>query len=239
MMRTHTVPRAISGVLYAEDFDEPLVQPLRKSPAGSTILIEPEVIAPSFSLDELRAATEQAHEEGSEAARQAAEQSSTAQRAMALASLAEQLAMTQKQSARVVEQALDAITCTALSLLAVALPALCASHAEAELRALLHRVLPPMRQVPELQIRVHPDLREAIEDETSAVLEGSGTRVTWINSARLAPGDIAIAWQNGGALRDTGATCIAIRDAVLALLDPVPIIAPTDHEPEMESYDGQ
>jgi imidazolonepropionase-like amidohydrolase len=216
MMHSHAIPRAISGVLYAEDFDEPLLPPLR---TPSVVLIEPEVAAPSFSLDELRAATEQAHEAGMEYARHAAEKSAASQRIMALAALAEQLAATQKQAARMVEQALDGVTCTTLSLLAVALPALCASHAESELRALLHRVLPPMRQVPELQIRVHPDLREAIEDETRTMLEGSGTQVTWINSAKLAPGDIAIAWQNGGALRDTGATCIAIRDAVLALLD--------------------
>ncbi len=219
MMRSHTVPRAISGILYAEDFDEPLLPPVRMP---SAVLIEPEVVAPSFSLDELRAATEQAHEEGMECARHAAEQSSAARHAVVLAALAEQLTATQKQAAEMVEQALDAVTCTTLSLLAVALPALCASHAEGELRALLHRVLPPMRQVPELQIRVHPDLREAMEDETRTMLEGSGTRVTWINSAKLAPGDIAIAWQNGGALRDTGATCVAIRDAVLALLGPEP-----------------
>ncbi len=231
-MRNHTVPRAISGVLYAEDFDEPLVQPARAPSAGPDILIEPEVVAPTFSLDELRAATAQAHEEGAESARRAADQSSVAQRAMALAALAEQLAITHKQSARIVEQALDSVTCTALSMLAVALPALCANHAEAELRALLHRVLPPMRQVPELQIRLHPDLREAIENESSIVLEGSGTRVTWINSVKLAPGDIAITWQNGGALRDTGATCIAIRDAVLDLLDPGPVAVACDNKPE-------
>ena len=217
MMRNQKLLHAVSGVLYAEDFDEPLLQSVRKSPAGVVAASEPEIIVPSFSLEELRAATEQAHEEGAETTRRSVEHASAAQRNTAIATLSEQLAATQKQSAQAVEQALDALASTTLSLLAVALPALCAGHAEGELRALLQRLLPPMRQTPELQIRVHPDLREAIENETGAILEGSGTRVTWINSTRLAPGDITVAWQNGSALRDTATTCAAIRDAVLVL----------------------
>ena len=149
--------------------------------------------------------------------RQSAEHASAAQRNAAVAALTAQLAATRKQSAQAVEQALEALAGTILSMLAVALPALCAGHAEGELRALLRRLLPPMRQTPELQIRVHPDLREAMEDETAALLEGSGIQVTWINSPRFAPGDISVAWQNGSALRDTAATCVAIRDAVLVL----------------------
>ena len=84
---------------------------------------------------------------------------------------------------------------------------------------MLHRVLPPTRQLPELHIRVHPSLREAIESEAGTLLEGAGTHVSWTDSAKLLPGDIMISWQNGAAVRDTAATCAVIRDAVLALFD--------------------
>lgn len=219
MMRIHKALSSISGVLYAEDFDEPSPDyPVTRS-AGPAPAAEPEFISPSFSLGELRAATDQAHEEGREAERCATAHALATQRNAVLTSLAEQLSATQQQSRQIVEGALDAIAQTTLSLLAVALPALCASHAEDELRALLRRLLPPTRQLPELHIRVHPFLREAIEDETNMVLEGSGTQVTWTESSKLAPGDIAIAWQNGGALRDTAATCADIRNAILALFD--------------------
>ncbi len=209
----------ISGVLYAEDFDEPspqqdMLRSIRPVPA-----VEPEFISPSFTLDELRAATEQAHEEGREAERHATAHTMAAQRNAALVTMADQLSITQQQSRRIVEEALDAIAQTTLSLLAVALPALCANHAEGELRALLRRLLPPTRQLQELHIRVHPSLREAVENETNIVLEGSGTQVSWTESSKLAPGDVAIAWKNGGALRDTAATCAEIHLAVLTLFD--------------------
>ena len=66
---------------------------------------------------------------------------------------------------------------------------------------------------------MHPSLRLAVEDETKIVLEGSGTQVSWTESSKLAPGDVAIAWKNGGALRDTAATCAEIHLAVLKLFD--------------------
>ena len=206
---------SISGVLYAEDFDEPTSPRADVRTVGPLPPSEPEFVSPSFSLDELRAATDHAHAEGREAERSAAAHALDTQRNAVLTILAEQLSATQQQARRSVEEALDAIAQTALSLLAVALPALCADHAEDELRSLLRRLLPPTRQFPELHIRIHPSLREAIEDETSSVLEGSGTQVTWTESIKLAPGDIAIAWQNGGALRDTAATCSDVAKAIL------------------------
>ena len=206
---------SISGVLYAEDFDEPTSQHAGVRTAGPLPPAEPEFLSPSFTLDELRAATEHAHAEGREAERLLTAHALDTQRVAVLTTLAEQLSETQQQARRTVEEALDGIAQTALSLFAVALPALCANHAEGELRSLLRRLLPPTRQFPELHIRVHPSLREAIEDETKLVLEGSGTQVTWTESIKLAPGDIAIAWQNGGALRDTAATCSDIAKAIL------------------------
>ena len=219
MMHIHGFPSAVSGVLYAEDFDEPAARQEAPRSAGPKPVVEPEFIPPSFSLVELRAATDQAHEEGRLAERSTMADALTAQRNAALTNLAEQLCVTQQQSRQIVEEALDGIAQTVLSLLTVALPALCASRAEDELRALLRRLLPPIRQLPDLHIRIHPSVREAVENETIMILDGSGTQVIWTESAKLAPGDIAIAWQNGGALRDTAATCTGIRNAILTLFD--------------------
>ncbi len=232
MMRKHALPLAMSGVLYAEDFDEPLLQAAPPPPASVKAAAEPKTIVPSFTLSELRAAAEEAHQRGRDEALREVATSMQSQRNLVAANLAKQLAATQEQSARIVEQALSMIARTTLSLLSVALPALCADHAEGELRALLHRIVPPMRQQPELQIRVHSSLRDVLEEETRAMLEGSGTSVTWASSSKLLPGDIAISWQNGGALRDTASTCDYIRDAVLALFE-------AGHEPVPEAYDVQ
>ena len=222
----------MSGVLYAEDFDEPLMPITSKEPLAASTT-EPELIEPRFSLDELRAATAQAHEEGRDAERRAAFQSMEQQRIAALTMLGEQLSAVQTDNLQRVGQALDAIADTALSLLVAALPGLCADHAQDALRSLLHRVLPPARQLPELHIRVHPLLRAALEKETDTILDGATTRVTWTESTKLQPGDISISWQNGMALRDTAATCKEISDSVLALFSRSQASRPT------EVQDGQ
>lgn len=220
MVANRSLASAISGVLYAEDFDDPMprvVVPSRSNAAAVATPVTPEVIAPRFSLDELRAATEQAHQEGRTLERAAAEHSETAARNMALAVLGEQLRLAQEQSARVMEQSMAAIACTTMSLLTAALPSLCVAHAEDELRVLLRRVLPAARQLSELHIRINPSLRPMVESETALLLEGSGTQVSWTETTKLAPGDIAITWQSGSAIRDTEACCRSIRDAVLSL----------------------
>ncbi len=210
---------ALSGVLYAEDFDELPAKAVVAAAAAALPASAPVVVAPSFSLEELRAATEQAHEDGRRAGRLAAEELDSVRHQQALTLLAEQLRLAQDQPARIVEQGLDAITRAALSLLSTALPAFCDKRAEPELRALLQRVLPSSRRLPELNIRLHPSVRSAVEEEATTLLEGSGTRVNWIESSKMKPGDIVVAWQNGSALRDTAETCASIRDAVTALLD--------------------
>ncbi len=232
MMRKHALPLAMSGVLYAEDFDEPLLHVAPPAPAVARPAAEPQTIVPSFTLSELRAAVDEAHQRGRDEALREAAASTASQRNLAATNLAKQLAAAQEQSAQIVEQGLSMIARTTLSLLSVALPALCADHAEGELRALLHRIVPPMRQQPELQIRVHSSLRAVLEEETRAMLEGSSTCVSWTSSSKLMPGDIAISWQNGGALRDTASTCAYIRDAVLALFE-------AGHEPVTETHDVQ
>jgi len=224
---------AISGVLYAEDFDTPS-PPHPPAPPQPR---EPEIIVPSFSLGELRAASDQARQEGQEAAHLAMDRSMTAQRDTTLAALAEQILLSWSQSARIVEEGMNAIAGTVFSMLAVALPALCATHAEGELRALLHRILPPMREVVELHVKVHPSLREAVEQEVETILEGSGTRLDWSSSSKLEPGDISVTWQKGGALRDTGAICSAISQAIFALFEQQPKTLVPEVQPE--AHDGQ
>ena len=218
MIRAHASPSAISGVLYAEDFDEPLL-PAVAPPSSSPVLPEPELIEPRFSLGELRAATEQAREDAVDTERRAAASSLAMRRGAALASLAEQISLLRVEASQSVERALDALARTSLSLLAAALPALCAAHAESELRTILRSVLPPLRQMPELHIRIHPSLRAAIQNEVETLLEGSGAQVSWTESSKLQPGDVAVSWQNGAVLRDTGAICAKVREATLSLFD--------------------
>nr|WP_321984940.1 hypothetical protein [uncultured Lichenicoccus sp.] len=210
---------SISGVLYAEDFDAPSA-PIAKGATRRPDAVEPELIVPSYSLAELQAATAHAHEEGRLIERREAATTTSAQRDLAVSTLMQQMTETRQQATRAVDQALQMLAGTTLSLLAAAVPELCGRHASAELHALMRRVLPPMRQIPALSIRLHPSMREVLEQQVDGLLLDSGTEVIWIEAPALAAGDIAITWQNGSALRDTAAIGAAIRDAVLSMLDP-------------------
>ena len=219
MVSNQSLSSALSGVLYAEDFDDPaprVAAPGKSTPAAVTPAA-PESVTPRFSLDELRAATEQAHQEGRVLERTAAKHSETMSRNTALAALGDQLRLAQEQAARIVEHGIAEIACTTMSLLTAALPSLCTLHAEDEIRALLRRVLPATRQLSELHIRLHPSLRQMVEGEIAQLLEGSSMQICWAETSKLAPGDIAITWQNGSAVRDTEACCKSIRDAVFGL----------------------
>ncbi|WP_428377482.1 hypothetical protein [Lichenicoccus sp.] len=210
---------SVSGVLYAEDFDAPVI-PIAQGAARRPETVEPELIVPSYSLAELQAATTHAHEQGRLIERREAAATASAQRDLALSALMLQLTETQLQATRAVDQALHRLAGTILSLLAAAVPELCRRHSAGELHALMRRVLPPMRQIPALSIRLHPTMRAALQEQVGPLLLDSGTEVTWIEASTLAAGDIAITWQNGTALRDTASIGVAIRDAVLSMLDP-------------------
>lgn len=206
---------SIAGVLYAEDFDEPLVEhaPVLAPPAAP----EPETGRPSFSLEELKSAVEGAHEEGRCVEREVLMASLEAKRLAALTILADGMRGAGQEAARVTEETLEALAATVLSALAAALPDLCARHAAAEHGLLLRRVLQPLRQTPELQIRIHPSMRTAIEQAVTAALEDCGAKVTWTCSETLLPGDISIRWSTGEAVRDTRSLCDEIRSTLLTL----------------------
>ena len=231
-MSRYPFSSATYGVLYAEDFGEPLV-PAAPKAAPAAAKAESNAVLPSFSLDELRAAVERARIEGGDAERLALAQSQAAQRSAALASIAQGVHAAQAQAGQLIEQGLDAIACTVLGMLSAALPALCVSRAETDLRNLLGQILPPARHLPELYIRLNPSLRQAMEEEATSLLEGSAVRVIWTEVDKMMPGDVAVSWQNGSALREINATCASIRDAVMTLLDDRP------KSLEMEALDVQ
>ncbi len=212
-------PGSVSGVLYAEDFDAPVI-PTAKGAARGVPSPEPELVVPSYSLAELQAAARHAHEEGRLIERRDAAATASAQSDMALSALVLQMTETRQQATRMVDQSLHMLAGTTLSLLAAAVPELCRRHSAGELHALMRRVLPPMRQIPALSIRLHPTMRTVIEAQVGSLLLDSGTSVTWIETSAIAAGDIAITWQNGTALRDTASIGAAIRDAVLSMLGP-------------------
>ena len=200
MMRSHS----LTGVLYAEDFDAP--EPVPAEP----VVIEPVVIEPTFSLTDLQRASERARQEERMAARQQAEQDAAVLRTQTLVQLADAVAQSRSEAARIAVEAAEAMVQTLLATVAALLPAASAAHGQAEAAALLRLLLPAMANEPRLTVRAHPALLASLRQETRTLLEAGNTVVEWIGSETMRPGDIAVRWQDGSMIRDTNALCAEV-----------------------------
>lgn len=210
MMRSH----ALSGVLYAEDFDapEPVVTALTEAPP---VQAEPVIIEPTFSLIDLQRASERARQEERALTRQQGERDAAALQTQALVQLADALSQARAEAARVASEAAEATAQTLLAMIAAVLPAFATSHGHAEAAALLHLILPAMINEPRLTVRAHPSLIRGLQHETAAVLEAGPITVEWIGSHTMSPGDVTVRWQDGLMVRDTNTLCAQVRALIM------------------------
>ncbi len=210
MASMSSFPHSPSGVLYAEDFDLP--EERRPPPASKPP--QPVILEPTFSLTDLKHATERAIAEGRAQERVAAEQEREARKTDAITLIGALLQDAATENARIAEAGAAALARTVLAAVAAVLPALAASHALGEVSALVRLLLPAMEREPALEIRVNPALLDPLRNELATVAVPGSIRFEWIGVEAMQEGDVAVKWQDGMMLRDTSALCADI----LALL---------------------
>lgn len=204
-----------SFALFAEDFDV--------SPAAKRVP-EPELIPPGFSAADIAAARAEAWAEGHAAGVAEAAGTSAAQTRRMLESLATILRETRDQAAATAERTAEQIARLVLDSVAGVLPAMCARHGEAELRALVGRLLPALARELSVAVRLNPAHIPALMRELDQLGPDLAERVQLIPVEAIPPGDLRASWQDGVAVRDTRELCGQIR-AVLetsGLLTPAP-----------------
>lgn len=206
--------------LFAEDFDAP---PAPSPPP------EPVAAEPVYSAADLAAARDGAARESREAA--LAEASGTAQAAArrALADIAARIAAAREDVLAIAEESAEATARLLLDCFATAFPALSARHGKAEVAAILHAVLPAMRREPKIVVRLNPHLARDMTEEIQRLDPDPelATRVRIVPSDAIAPGDVLISWDTGGATRDTKALWTQIENILIpASLLTTPVTAP-------------
>lgn len=217
------------GVLFAEDFDEPeTFEPP-----------EPEVIAPApeapppeeavFTEAELDAAREAGRAEGRAAGREEARAAQAADGRDALRRLAAAMDEARLEAARVAEEAAEGMARLMLGMLAAALPALCARHGEAEIRAMSRRLLPALESEPRVTIRVNPRHLDAMRGELAGLDPEQAGRTRLLPTDAMPPGDLRIAWDYGQAVRDARALAASMEEA----LAPLGLLAKLHEEGEL------
>lgn len=194
-------PRRIGAarVLFAEEFDLGPGITIIEAPA------EPEVIAPVFTAADVEAARDAGWSEGRDAGLTEAEAAGAAIAREAIAAIGAQLGNAAEVAARIAEQAAEEIARLLLDALMTLLPALCARHAETEVREVIRAVLPPLTREPSITVRINPLIATAAEDEIGRLDPELAERVRLVPTETMAAGDIRVAWNDGMAVRDTRA----------------------------------
>jgi flagellar biosynthesis/type III secretory pathway protein FliH len=217
------------GVLFAEDFDTPVLATLSAGPATARNerRDEPRIVPPEPPPDIeaiRRVAYQQGHAEGHAAAKaemdSAAAASAEATRRL-LARVAGSLADASQASARVSEEAAEAVARLLLGTLAAMMPALCARHGAAEVASVARCILPSLVHAPEIVIRVGPRAVAALQSEFARLDPELGERIVLTPCDGVAEGDVRILWQDGSASRDSARLWQTVAEALapLGLLD--------------------
>ena len=181
------------GALFGEDFGVREIVP------------EPEVIEPIFSADDLVGAREAAWRDGHIAALQEAAASEAAATRQALEAITAQIKADHDAAVIRAEAVAEAIARLLLDSLAAAFPALCVHYGEAEVRAIVRTVLPPLTQQPTIIVRANPRTIAALTEEIDRLDPDLTARVQITECDGVAPGDVRVTWHNGAAMRDAAA----------------------------------
>ena len=204
---------ALLGALYAEDFDAPSIEAAPEPQPDPPSQPQPETAVPVFTVADM----ESAHAAGRAAARAEIASSQAAARIKMLGQIASAIRESQAACREAAEEAADAIARTMLSALAACLPTVCARHGEAELRALVHALLPSLTEQRRISVRVNPAMIAGLTDEIAALDPAIAECVTLVPADHMPPGDVRVEWQDGGATRDAKQARAKITDALAAL----------------------
>jgi len=201
-------------VLFSEDFD--LASDVLHAP-------EPEIIEPTFSAAELEAVRAEAFQAGSDAAAAQAASADHALIRQGITAIATHLATARDELLHHAEETAAAMARLLLGSLGAVLPQLAARYGEAELQSVMRAVLPGLFKEPAVTVRINPCHAAAAAQEIETADPELAGRLQIVPSDSVPPGDIRIAWRNGGASRDAAALWTQVAEALdLAGLAPLP-----------------
>ena len=207
-------PETGSGILYVEDFD---LDPVADRAETSHKPAETASPDPVFTLADLDTAREEGRLAGLSAALDDANLLAAQIQAAATQSLTDALGAAQAALTKIARQTAEDGVRVIVAVLQAALPALMEQHAAGETEAVLRALLAGIAFEPELRVRVHPNAAESVRELLACQLPHGTAILSVTAEGALAPGDIQLAWRDGGAARDTGQIWDAIRGALAPL----------------------
>jgi len=211
-------PALRRGVLYIEDFDD-----VEEKEAIPAVEADP-IVVPMFSAEDLELARQQGHDEGVQMGREQAGQERAEVIRLLLLSLSESMAQAQTALLAQSEGIGDELARGLFSALCGSLPALCRAHSEAEMRALIRLVMPGLAHEAKLEIRVHPDLVNAVKHELSELDQRLPETLSVLPDPKLDYTDVRGFWHCGKLVRSSKKIWQDMRNN-LKLFDLLPKVA--------------
>ena len=198
-------PTSVFGILYAEDFDDP-VDMAANSAEESEVPKQP---PPPLTQADLDAACEEAVRVARLEWQAGTERASRD----AVSALNPTLGNLREIAERATLAAAEGTITTILTMVSGLLPHFCLEHGPAEVRSLLARLLPTIRSQERITVRVHPDLVALVQRDLAGLDTASASMIE-VTAAPLQPGDVKVSWENGSLVRDTQQIAQAIEDAL-------------------------
>jgi flagellar biosynthesis/type III secretory pathway protein FliH len=206
-------PAPAPGALFAEDFD------LSRRREAMPV---PDILNPTYTAAELAEARAEAWAGGHAAGTEDANGTIAATTRSLLDVIAVALRDAKAAATSVAERSVEAIARLLLDSLAKLFPALCERHGEAEVRALIHTILPALAQEPAITVRVNPVHTPALMRELDRLDPELVECVRLVAVEAIAAGDVRVSWHDGSAVRDTAALWQQVR----AVLEPAGLLSP-------------
>ena len=206
--------------LFDNTFDDD--QPLSEGAAGKDNEVDaaaeaaPEVVAPTFTEADVKAAHDQAFAAGREDGLRAAGDTIEQRCSGALTVIAEQLGVLFQTQATAAEQAAKDAAAVAVAMTRKLVPALAERGAVEEVERLVAEAMELVREEPRVVIRVHASLRDALAGRIEALTSRYGFegQIVLNTGTDLEVSDCQIDWTSGGAARDMAALWRELDDIV-------------------------
>jgi len=194
--------------------------------------VEPEVIIPTFSAEELEAARKEGFQAGKEEGLNASLDSIERQVSATLGNMESSIARLVEEQNNANEELRHLALSVSVSIARKMLPELASRHALDEIERVINSVLPRLIDEPLITIRVHDDVEAAVNSRIEQLSAESGFtgRIIVKPDNGLKTGDCKLEWSCGGAERNTIALWHEI-DAIIARNLNKDLVAPPE-EPE-------
>jgi len=169
--------------------------------------VEPEIIVPTFSEEELAAAREEAYKEGFEAGRKEAAEATEEKLLATVEAACNQMGEIYNDQSEANREIAKEMISVATAIARKMFPDLNARNALGEIERVVQETLSAITEEPRVQIMVPPELRESFLERLTVMTNRAGfDGKVFVNpDASLNPGDCRIEWSNGAAVRDSEA----------------------------------